>query len=237
MPDVEREIVTDTQEDSTFEFVRGLQNTNTRRKTEPDLGKFNDYLTKNDEHRNPEKIPVYDLEMHLARFVMNAKEASGEDYESDTFKSIQGSVNRYLAEKKLNINIITDKEFKHSCDVLLSKRKLLRQLGKGNREKRADPLTLEEIDILYEKNLLGTGDPKSLINVLYLNNTMHFGMRSRTEHVNLRWGDVQQKVPSTGEEDLEYRERSTKTRTGVTSESRSLHQRCLKIEIIRDALF
>lgn len=50
---------------------------------------------------------------------------------------------------------------------------------------------------------------------------MHFGMRSRAEHVSLRWGDVQQKVTSTGEEYLEYRERSTKTRTGVTSESRS----------------
>ncbi|XP_052705738.1 uncharacterized protein LOC128181386 [Crassostrea angulata] len=178
MPDVERETVTDTQEDSTFEFVKGLQNTNTRRKIEFDLRKFNDYLTKNGEHRNPEEIPVYDLDMHLARFFTNAKKASGEDYEPDTLKSIQGSVNRYLAEKKLNINIITDKEFKHSRDVLLSKRKLRRQLGKGNREKRADPLT-------HEKNLLGTGDPKSLINVLYLNNTMHFGTRSRAEHVSL----------------------------------------------------
>eukprot|EP00105_Crassostrea_gigas_P032800 XP_011455947.1 PREDICTED: uncharacterized protein LOC105348291 isoform X1 [Crassostrea gigas] len=221
LPDVERENVTNTQEDFTFEFVRGLQNTNTRRKTESDLRKFNDYLTKNGEHRNPEEIPVYDMDMHLARFFMNAKKASGEDYEPDTLKSIQGSVNRYLAEKKLNIKIITDKEFKHSRDVLLSKRKLLRQLGKGNREKRADPLTPEEIDLLYEKNLLGTGDPKSLINVLYLNNTMHFGMRSRAEHVSLRWNGVQQKVTSTGEEYLEYRERSTKTRTGVTSESRS----------------
>lgn len=33
LPDVERETVIDTQEDSTFEFVRGLQNTNTRRQT------------------------------------------------------------------------------------------------------------------------------------------------------------------------------------------------------------
>uniref|UniRef100_A0A8W8NP22 Tyr recombinase domain-containing protein n=1 Tax=Magallana gigas TaxID=29159 RepID=A0A8W8NP22_MAGGI len=213
MPDVERETVTDTQKDSTFEFVRGLQNTNTRRKNESDLRKFNDYLTKNDEHRNPEEIPVYELDMHLARFFINAKKASGEDYEPDTLKYIQGSVNRYLAEKKLNINIITDKEFKHSLD-------LLRQLGKGNREKIADPLTPEEIDLLYEKNLLGTGDPKSLMNVLYLNNTMHFEMRSRAEHISLRLGDVQQKVTSTREEYLEYRERSTKTRTGVTNNPR-----------------
>lgn len=39
---------------------------------------------------------------------MNAKKASGDDYEADTLKSIQGSVNRYLADNKLNINIITD---------------------------------------------------------------------------------------------------------------------------------
>ena len=75
--------------------------------------------------------------------------------------------------------------------------------------------------LLGQRLKLFSGDPKSLINVLYLNNTMHFGMRSRAEHVSLRWGDVQQKVTSTGEEYLEYRERSTKTRTGVTSESRS----------------
>ncbi|XP_062568066.1 uncharacterized protein LOC134230309 [Saccostrea cucullata] len=94
-------------------------------------------------------------------------------------------------------------------------------MGKGNREKRAEALTPEEIDILYQKNLLGTRDPKSLMNVLYLNNTMHFGMRSRIEHVNLSRGDVTMKVTSTGEEYLEYAERATKTRTGITSDTRN----------------
>lgn len=35
------------------------------------------------------------------------------------------------------------------------------------------------------------------------------------------WGDVQQNVTSTKEEYFEYREKSTKTRTGITSESQS----------------
>lgn len=48
---------------------------------------------------------------------MNAKKPSGKDYELDTSKSDQGSVNRYVADKKFNINILTDKEFKHFSDV------------------------------------------------------------------------------------------------------------------------
>ncbi|KAJ8311209.1 hypothetical protein KUTeg_011237 [Tegillarca granosa] len=48
-----------------------------------------------------------------------------------------------------------------------------------------------------------------------------FGMRSRQEHVNLRWGDIKVKRTSIGEQFLEYPERSTKTHTVVTSENRA----------------
>ncbi|CAC5423779.1 unnamed protein product [Mytilus coruscus] len=53
------------------------------------------------------------------------------------------------------------------------------------------PFTEEEIDMLYQKGLLGGGkNAKSLSNTVFLNNSMYFGMRSRTEHEHLRWGDV-----------------------------------------------
>jgi len=94
---------------------------------------------------------------------MVAKKNDGTEYEPDTLKQFQCSVNRYFAEKKVLVNIIEDKEFKHSRDVLLSKRKQLRQMGKGNRPNRAEPFTKEEIQILYEKNYLGTGN---YINIL-----------------------------------------------------------------------
>lgn len=70
----------------------------------------------------------------FSRFYINPKKASGKDYETDTLKSTQESVNGYLADKKLNNNMITDKEFKHSRDILLSKRKLLGQLEKETHE-------------------------------------------------------------------------------------------------------
>ncbi|CAC5360214.1 unnamed protein product [Mytilus coruscus] len=148
------------------------------------------------------------------------------------------ATNAFLAEMR-NGNTVRktksdDKEFKHSRDVLTSKRKYLRQQGKGNRPNQADPITKEEIDMLYQKGLLGGGNAKSLSNTVFLNNSMYFGMRSRTEHEHLRWGDVELKTTSSSERYLEYSERATKTRTGVNSDSRAFPQRCLRIKEIKD---
>ena len=61
---------------------------------------------------------------------------------------------------------------------------------------------------------------KALINLMYVNNTMHLGLRSHEVHTHLRWGDIQLLTTATGEEYLEYNERATKTRTGATSDCR-----------------
>lgn len=58
-------------------------------------------------------------------------------------------------EKDSTISIIEDREFKHAWDVLLSNRKLLKQQGKGNKDRKEDPFTQHEIDILYSNNFLG----------------------------------------------------------------------------------
>uniref|UniRef100_K1Q379 Neuropeptide Y receptor n=1 Tax=Magallana gigas TaxID=29159 RepID=K1Q379_MAGGI len=69
---------------------------------------------------------------------------------------------------------------------------------------------------IFYKCLLST-NPRSLIHTIWLNNSLHFGLRSREEHVQLRWGDLELKKTSTkGEEYLEHTERVTKSRTVMT---------------------
>ena len=65
-----------------------------------------------------------------------------------------------------------------------------------------------------------SGNPAALIHTVWLNNSLHFGLRSREEHATLRWGDIGRKVTSTGEKYLEHTERQTKTRTGSTKDAR-----------------
>ncbi|CAC5415445.1 unnamed protein product [Mytilus coruscus] len=56
---------------------------------------------------------------------------------------------------------------------------------------------------------------KSLIRTVWLNNSLHFGLRSREEHSTIRWGDLQMKSTTDGLQYLEHAERVTKTRTGA----------------------
>ena len=45
-------------------------------------------------------------------------------------------------------------------------------------------------------------------------------MRSRREHLDLMWGDVEVKCTTTGEQYLQFNERETKTRKGQEGNTR-----------------
>ena len=80
-------------------------------------------------------------------------------------------------------------------------------------------ITDEEVDILYENNMLGVSSAESLLYTVWLNNTIHFGMRGCQEHRDLCWGDVKLCKDTQGNEYLVYNERQTKTRSGVVDAS------------------
>lgn len=60
----------------------------------------------------------------------------------------------------------------------------------------------------------GNHNPEVLLRNMWLLNSIFFGLRGVTEHRDMSWGDVTLCRTSGGKEYLEYRERSTKTRTG-----------------------
>ena len=90
----------------------------------------------------------------------------------------------------------------------------MKKEGGGNRPNAAPSLTDDEIMSLYQKYQLGQHSPQALINTLWLNNTIHFGLRGVDEHRKLTWGDVILETDDNGIEFLEFNERDTKTRTG-----------------------
>ena len=65
-----------------------------------------------------------------------------------------------------------------------------------------------------------TGNQQALLNTMWLNMTMHFGLRGRQEHVTMLWGDVELKKDSSGIEILAFNERTTKIRQGATRDVR-----------------
>jgi hypothetical protein len=109
-----------------------------RKKTKSDVKLFSEWLHKENEDRLIEDIEKDKLDHYLARFFLSVRNRRGEEYEPDTLKSFQASVSRYLMEKT-KTNIMLNREFTHSRDVLSAKRKDLKGKGYGNRKTRAEP--------------------------------------------------------------------------------------------------
>ena len=93
------------------------------------------------------------------------------------------------------------KQGKSSCP-----NKELKKKGKGTLRLA---LTSDELNTLYEKGLLGTRNPEVLLNTLWLNNTMQFGLRGYKEHRDMCWGDVKFKETADGEEYTPYSKMAT----------------------------
>ena len=76
-----------------------------------------------------------------------------------------------------------------------------------------------------------TDNPVALQNLVWLNNTLHFGLRGNQEHVQMLWGDVDLRQTSEGVEYLEFNERTTKTRQGNTRDLRAFHPKMFANDI------
>ncbi len=72
-----------------------------------------------------------------------------------------------------------------------SKQKQLKRDGKGNKPFEAASLTQEEIEMLYmQQRCFWFYSPQALINTLWYNNCLHFGLRGGKGQRDLKWGDV-----------------------------------------------
>ena len=100
------------------------------------------------------------------------------------------SIERYLKKNNYCVTVINDQAFEKTRRALTSKQKELKKQGKGNKPNASVALTSAEPNTLYEKSLLGTQNPEALLNTLWLNNTMHFGLRGCKEHRDICWGDI-----------------------------------------------
>ena len=71
--------------------------------------------------------------------------------------------------------MLESEDFKMSREVLKSKRKELKSMGKGNRENRSEPLTAEEEETLWTKEVMGPTSPTTLLRAIWFLTTKHMG--------------------------------------------------------------
>ena len=168
----------EVSESDVEKFIKGEENVNTKKKTFYDLKLVKKFLVE-ERHkiREIEKIPPAELDSYLSQFLLAARTKTGKDFEASSFRGILASVERHLSHSSYGKTIFKDTDFKKTRDALKAKQKQLKRHGLGNRPKATTALTDDEIEILFEKNLLGISSPQALLNTVWLNNMIHFGLR------------------------------------------------------------
>jgi hypothetical protein len=151
-------------EQETYELVEAQRNESTQQVTACHLRLFTAWLRQQNELRQPEYIEPKDLDLHLTQFFLGVRKEGNEDlndlhrqYEPLTLTAMHSSIDRYLSVKGYQGNLKADDAFRHSRGVLAAKQKELKQLRKGNKPRATQPFTDDELDICFERHLLGTG--------------------------------------------------------------------------------
>ena len=153
----------------------------------------------------------------MERFVLEIRKTNGEEYQPNTLYHIVCGIMRYVRMNlKAGVDFFKDAEFAELRTVIDAEMKRLQAKGLGSHHKQAEPLTVEEEDLLWEKKILGDHNPQTLLNTMIYMNGLYFALRSGDEHRNLRHSPCQIEIfERPGERAyLKYTEDFSKNRPG-----------------------
>ena len=152
------------------------------------------------------------------RYVIDVKKQTGENVEPSTITSYARAIINYIKDSGRDINY---EDFKSTKKVLAAKRKDLKQQGMGNQPNKATYISPADEEKMWSSYAIGTGDPEALLHGLWFVLTKQLGFRGSHEARQLKWGDFTWDRDDSEIHSIEWKERSSKTRDGVLTQSRA----------------
>lgn len=114
--------------------------------------------------RDITKMPTLVVNNWLQRIVLEVRKFRGDYYCPDSLHQICCDLQRVLrAANRPEVNFFDNHEFAPFCDVLDGELKRLNGTGKYIHKKKAEVITAEMEEILWQKGLLGEGGPQALV--------------------------------------------------------------------------
>ena len=111
------------------------QNKNTTRSTNNRISVFQEWAKERGKMVTSRNVLVTNKKWieHLLLFFGEIRKQNGNEYELDSLRLVRGAIQRYLVEKKCNINILSDFEFEESRRILEGKARLTKYLYRDSR--------------------------------------------------------------------------------------------------------
>ena len=145
-----------------------------------------DYGIYNADLNNVDKLEKMNLIHALCYFIPEITKVSGEAYRGKTLYQIVVSIQKYLESNKVYWRLIEDREFRDVRTVLDNVMKERAKMNLGLVSRRADLITYDMEQELWNKNLLGSDTPDKLHTTYYFYLGLRFCLRSVQDHYGLR---------------------------------------------------
>ena len=132
-----------------------------------------------------------ELNRWLPHFVMEARRQDGKPYPPNTLYQLCCGLLRHIRTTQPGWNIFTDVEFIDFQKTLDAQMKKLKSEGIGNTKRQAEPISLEDEELLWTTGQLGMHTPQALLDTMFYLIGVSFGLRGGQEHRQLRWNPPQ----------------------------------------------
>ena len=167
----------------------------------------------------------------LPRCLLEVRKQDGNHYTGGSLYSLSSGIQRYVCEKRATSNgepldIFKDSQFNFRS-VMNSVLKDLHKMGIGTTKKKAQVISNDLEEQLWNEGALGDDSPDKLLNTLVFSFGLHFALCSGTEHRQLRPDMIVQNEPAGATPYLVY------TKSGSKNNSRGLNQRKVKNKSVK----
>lgn len=170
------------------QLVANQESKNTRRNTNWAKRTWDEWAAWRGNIPDLTKMNVSDLNHFLSCFVLECRRKDGSEYPAATLYQISAGLLRYMRDNgvtDLNFLDNNDKRFYNFRKTLDARMKEISSKGIGLKKKQADPISPDDENLLWDKNLLGSGSSKSMLNTVFYYNCKLFGLRGMDEHRSL----------------------------------------------------
>ncbi|XP_052097319.1 zinc finger MYM-type protein 3-like [Mytilus californianus] len=152
----------------------------------------------------------------LSRFICEIKKENGEEYPGQTLYEILINIQLYLEGKGKYFKFLNEDCFIQIKNTLDHTMKERARSGLGTHKKKAQEITYDEENMLWEKGILGNTTPQKLLDTTIYLFGLNFALRAGKEHRDLRWenSQISEHTDTNGDSYLVYREDVSKSNQG-----------------------
>lgn len=178
-----------------------------------------------------EKLSTETLQELFPKFVVETRRQDGTPYPPNTLVQLVAGLQRHLRESgRPEMSILSDKDpkFARTRAALDARMKQLTKEGVGCTRKQAQPLSLQQEEALWEKEIFSLNTGEGLLYAVFWYNCKLFGLRGGDEHRNLVREQYEIEYDTSHRRFLRFKGRSSKNVQGGLKQ-RKVEMKDLKV--------